>query len=155
MKKIILAAFVILATLGSTVPAAQESGSSYIVYYLYKNFRCYSCNKIEEVTEKSIKGGKVELDTATAYNASGEKFALNVKNGNLKFMAVNVDTPENQHLLHDFQTRAKFPVMVELKDGKVVRYRVLDQAWTYLKKKDAEAFVNYIQSSLLDFMNGK
>lgn len=132
--------------------SASEGGSKYVVYYFYQNFRCYSCNAIEEMTKKSLTGGKIELRNGSKFDVPANKFAFNIKSGNLSFESLNSDKAENKHFLTDFKTRSKYPVMAEIKDGKVVRYEVLKDVWSLLKQGDAKTFVDYIQSSLQDFM---
>ena len=120
------------------------------VYYLHNTFRCLSCNTVENLTKAAIFGGKVkntkyktEIDVKPIYKDKIDKKIIT-------FKSVNIDEKENKHLLKDLKAEAKYPVLVEIKNGKVIKTKVLEKAWELMD--DNERFVAYIQKNLDDFL---
>jgi small redox-active disulfide protein 2 len=91
-----------------------------IVYYFYGNHRCATCNKMQELTRKAVEGKDVV------------------------FKAVNLDEPQNEHFVKDFQLDAR--VVVIQRNGS---YKKMGQVWD-LVHGDEKAFIAYIQSGLQD-----
>ncbi len=120
------------------------------VYYLHNTFRCFSCNSIGDLTAAAVLGGKVKNTQTGASNTIAPAFQNLIEQGKLSFTAVNVDDDANHHFLKDFHTRSKFPVVVEIKNGKVVRYKVLDKVWQLLHGPQ-DKFISYIQNEVKDF----
>ncbi len=120
------------------------------VYYLHNTFRCFSCNSIGDLTQAAVLGGVVENPATGEKSTIKPAFPKLVQQGKLSFAAVNVDDSENHHFLADFHTRSKFPVVVEIKDGKITRYKVLDKVWTLLHGPKNK-FISYIQKNVSDF----
>ena len=123
------------------------------VYYLHNTFRCFSCNSIGDLTQAAVLGGVVENPATGEKNTIKPAFQGLIEQGKLSFAAVNVDDSENHHFLADFHTRSKFPVVVEIKDGKIARYKVLDKVWTLLHGPQ-DKFISYIQKNVSDFTKG-
>lgn len=120
------------------------------VYYLHNTFRCFSCNSIGDLTAAAVLGGVVENPQTGANNTIAPAFQDLIDQGKLSFALVNVDDAKNHHFLNDFHTRSKFPVIVEIKDGKIVRYKVLNKVWNLLHGPQ-EKFISYIQKNVKDF----
>jgi uncharacterized protein YktA (UPF0223 family) len=120
------------------------------VYYLHNTFRCLSCNTIENLTKTAIFGGKGinekyknSIDVKPAYKKA-------IESGKLTFKSVNIDKKENKHLLTDFHTESKYPVLVKIRNGKIVKTKVLDEVWKLMDEN--EKFIEYIQTNLNEFM---
>ena len=88
-----------------------------IAYYFLGNVRCSSCRKIEEVARKTIEGS----------------FGREVSDGRLRFLAVNVDQPENRHFIEEFRLESAALVLVEMRDGKPVGWKSLPDVWTLVE----------------------
>lgn len=88
------------------------------VYFFHGNQRCFSCNRIEELTLKAIEG---------------KGFA---------FKAINLDEPENEHFVKDFELDTR--VVVIQHNG---TYKKMENVWGLVSGKDTE-FIKYIQSGL-------
>ena len=120
------------------------------VYYLHNTFRCLSCNTIENLTKAAIFGGKAkntkyktEIDVKPIYKGKIDKKIIT-------FKSVNIDEKENKHFLKDLKAEAKYPVLVEIKNGKIVRSKVLDEVWGFMDSN--EKLVGYIQKNLDEFL---
>ena len=157
MTKLLLGFTALLSCMGSMVGAAEAGAKAparkVTVYYLHNTWRCLSCNSIESLTRAAVLGGKGENTKFKATVEAESPFPAMVKAGTLAFQAVNIDPAENKHLLKDFQAQPKFPVLVETKDGKVIRTKVLGEAWQRLR--DSAGLVKYVQAELRAFVAGK
>ncbi|MFP3983633.1 MAG: nitrophenyl compound nitroreductase subunit ArsF family protein [Desulfurivibrionaceae bacterium] len=112
---------------------ASESGD-YIVYYFHTDYRCSSCERIEEWSEDAVKSG----------------FARALQEDRLQWQVHNVDRQEYKHFVRDFDLYTKSLVIVEQEDGEPVRWKNLDQVWQLLRNK--EKFTEYVQSEIKAFM---
>jgi hypothetical protein len=66
------------------------------------------------------------------------------------FRSVNVDDPENAHFVKDYGLYTKSVVVSEVKGGKEVRWKNLDQVWHLLG--DPEAFQGYVEREVRAFL---
>ena len=104
--------------------------SGYIVHYFYTSKRCTTCRKIEQWSEEAVK----DL----------------VEAGQVQWQALNIDLPENEHFIKDFQLFTKSVIVAEYKDGKPVRWKNLPDIWTLVR--DREKFVDYVADETKNFM---
>jgi hypothetical protein len=111
-----------------------ESGNLVIAYYFLTTKRCPTCRKIESYTAESI-------ETA---------FAGQLKSGELEFHAVNVDEPENEHYIDDYQLTTKSVVLALYKNGEQVRWKNLELVWEYVGNK--QTFMDYIEGETRGFL---
>ncbi len=121
-----------------------------VVYYLHNTFRCSSCNSIGNLTQAAVLGGEVENLKTGEESRVAPAFQHFVDQEKLSFSFVNVDEPENHHFLQNFQTSSKFPVIAEIKDGEILRFKVLDRVWKLLEGENSR-FISYIQQNVHDF----
>ena len=138
-----------LAASNSTATKATPSHQIH-VYYLHNTFRCFSCNSVGDLTRIAVLGGEIENPKTGEKSTFAPAFQDLIGQGKLSFSAINIDDSENHHLLTDFHTRAKFPVVVEIKNGQVVRYKVLNEAWKLLYGPQ-DKFVSYIQENVREY----
>ena len=122
-----------------------------VVYYFCNTFRCLSCNAIESLTKAAVLGGKAENGKTKVNTDVAAPFAELIKAGTIEFKSVNIDEETNKHFLTDFNTDAKLPVIAEIKDGTVVRFKVMPNVWKLLD--DDDAFIAYIQEGLKEYAN--
>lgn len=104
-----------------------------IVYYFMTTQRCPSCMKIEAFTKETVE----------------TKFTEALKKGRMIWRMVNVDLPENQHFIKDYQLYTKSVVLVKIRNGKQVEWKNLDKVWTLLQKKSD--FQTYILKEVQAF----
>ena len=108
--------------------------SQLVVYYFHGNARCSSCYKLEQYAKESIE----------------QNFADELKSGKIVFEIVNVDKPENDHFVADYQLYTKSVVLSLVKDGKQVKYKNLERVWNLLK--DQNKYHEYIRDEIKPFL---
>jgi len=118
----------------AVVDSAPAAGAETVVYYFHGNVRCATCKKIEAYADEAVH----------------EEFGKALEDGSLQWQVVNIDEPENRHFIQDFQLVTKSVVLVEYRDGKVVRFKNLDQVWQLVR--DKERFVTYVQDATREFL---
>jgi len=111
-----------------------DTGPTFVAYYFFGNMRCATCRKLEAYSEEAIT------------DAFGEDLA----SGTLAWRAVNVDEPDNTHFVHDFDLVTKSLVLVEYRDGGVVRFSNLTKIWQ--KVGDKDEFLEYVRDSTREFI---
>jgi hypothetical protein len=99
-------------------------------YYFHGTVRCVTCRKIESLSHEVVTSD----------------FAEQLKNGHLEWQVVNVDLPENQHFIRDYQLVTKSLVLVKYDNGKQAGYKNLKEIWT--RVNDEQAFRNYVKGEL-------
>lgn len=105
-----------------------------IVYYFHGNRRCQTCRTIEAYTEEAVKAG----------------FPEELGSGRVEWRVVNVDQPENQHFIDDFELSTRTVVLVDIRNGEPQRWMKLEKVWELVHQpKD---FHDYIQGNLVDFL---
>jgi hypothetical protein len=106
----------------------EPSGSlqAVVVYYFHGNRRCSSCLAIERYTVGS-------LQRAFSREIAGKQLSLEV---------VNVDKPENEHFVTDYELSSQ-TVVIRDPSGS---WRKLDRVWELLA--DSAAFECYITSEV-------
>lgn len=98
------------------------------VYYFHGNMRCMTCNKFEKLTTETLQ----------------KRFADQLANGNMALKIINVDIPENEHFVKDFQLTTK---SVVLQKGDQVKN--LEEIWTIIRQSDDE-FMAYLEKEIQD-----
>ncbi|MDY0111140.1 MAG: nitrophenyl compound nitroreductase subunit ArsF family protein [Candidatus Krumholzibacteria bacterium] len=103
-----------------------------VVYYFHGRQRCYTCNKMEALADRVV----------------AEQFAEQVRDGWVAFKTVNMQTPEHEHFVADFELRSAGVVMVERQQGQDLRWRRLDDVWTKIRNEDE--YKTYIAENLTE-----
>jgi len=117
---------------GATPSATPHDGV--VAYYLHTTFRCSTCRKLEALSGEAISSG----------------FPRELQSGRLVFRVVNVEDPGYEHFVKDFQLVTKSLVLVEYKDGRVVRWKNLPKIWQLVRDRDA--FISYVQDQTRSFL---
>jgi len=139
----VLVAVVIL--MGSPVAVADEaetvavtettdSGDAVVAFYFHGNKRCSTCRKLEAYSDEAITGG----------------FASELDSGELEWRVVNTDEEANAHFVTDFELVTKSVVLVEYRDGEVVRFKNLKLVWQLVG--DQDGFLRYVRDETRDFL---
>ena len=132
-----------------TPKAVPKKEHKIVVYYLCNTFRCEACNGLESMVKAAALGGKAENGQTKVTTDVTSPYPDLVTSGKLVFKSVNVDEELNKHLLTDFDTDSKLPVIAEIKDGKVLRFKIMKNVWKLLD--DDKAFIAYIQDGLKEY----
>ena len=115
-------------------PAEASTTDGVVAFYFHGNVRCATCRKIEAYADEAIHSG----------------FSGALDNGTLAWSVVNIDETEGKHFVEDFQLVTRSVVLAEYQDGKVVRFKNLDQVWQLVRDKDG--FVEYVQDEANKFL---
>jgi len=118
----------------SAKTAAAAPGNGIVAYYFHGNKRCSTCRKLEAYSEEAITGG----------------FASELEAGELEWRVVNTDEKANAHFVTDFELVTKSVVLVEYRDGGVVRFKNLKLVWQLVG--DQDGFLRYVRDETRDFL---
>ena len=105
-----------------------------VAMYFHGNVRCATCRKIETYADEAIAQGFVE----------------ELESGRLAWRVVNIEEPGNKHFIQDFQLVTRSVVLVEYRDGKIVRWENLDKVWQLVRNK--EQFFGYVEDETREFL---
>ncbi len=118
------------------MPASRPAPrpSTILVTYFHATARCMSCLKIEDLTNATMT----------------TRFADPIAEKRVVWRVVNVDEPENNHFMKDYGLYTKSVVVSEVKDGKEIRWKNLDEVWQLLG--DPPAFQGYVEREVRAFL---
>lgn len=124
------------AFVGHEIRAEAAPAKEVVVYYFYGTGRCATCHKLEGYAKEA-------LDTY---------FKKELAAGQIVFRPVNIDQPENEHFVQDYQLFSKSVVLSLVKDGKEVKSQNLTKIWQLVGNK--QKYLEYVKSELEAFMKG-
>ncbi len=116
------------------VPQPAAEPSTIYVTYFHATARCTSCLKIEDLTNATMT----------------MRFAGPIAEKRIVWRLVNVDEPEHAHYVKDYGLFTKSVVVSEVKAGKEVRWKNLDQVWHLLG--NPESFQDYVEREVQAFL---
>jgi hypothetical protein len=134
--KLLLNIFILLLLSSVFVSCNKENvfgtnDITYTVYYFHPTARCESCINIENFTKELI---TTKYTTPLA----------------MKYTALNIEDPENEHFRKDFNLKFSSVVIVKTKKGGIEKYKNLDSIWTYSDNKFN--FFNYADREIQSFL---
>ncbi len=130
----ILAVLAVVAAAEEPAAPAAPAEDGIVAYYFHGNVRCATCKKIEAYADEAV----------------AEGFADELESGAVSWQVVNIDVDANKHFIEDFQLVTRSVVLVEYRDGKVVRWQNLDKVWQLVRDKDG--FTSYVQGATRQFL---
>ena len=113
---------------------SEEPVRQIIAYYFHGTRRCVTCQTIESSAEESLR----------------TEFSGELETGKLAWRPVNVDTPENEHFIEDYELSTRSVVLVEMLDGEQKQWKSLTRTWELVG--DKPSFVAYIQQETREFL---
>jgi hypothetical protein len=116
--------------------ALTKNAGTISVYYFHGNYRCYNCMTIEQYSKEAIE----------------KYFPGQLKNGQLTFSVINIDMPENEHFVKDYQLYTRSLIVAEFKNGKQTKWTNLEKVWNHIKDRDA--FYNYVKTEVEKYLKG-
>lgn len=141
LKRIILFLFLYCFCFAGTTPAADNASSKQkanetviTAYYFHGNFRCATCRAIEQLSREAIE----------------KNFKEQLKSGKLLFLVINIDEPENEHFIQDYQLVTRSLVITQLKNGRQIAWKNLPKVWDYVR--DEQAFYNYVKTEIQSYL---
>jgi len=105
-----------------------------VVYYFHRKFRCQSCEVLESTLLSTIK-----ITYADHFGA-----------GRLAMCIINVDDPENRFYLEQFEILGNSIVIVQKKEGNVLKYKNIESIWEV--SEDRDAITNLLQTEVAGFL---
>ena len=105
-----------------------------VAMYFHGNARCATCRKIEAYADEAITQGFVD----------------ELESGRLAWRVVNIDESANKHFIEDFQLVTRSVVLVEYRNGEILRWENLDKVWQLVRSKDK--FVSYVDGETREFL---
>ena len=105
-----------------------------VAYYFHGTQRCKTCMTIEAYTAEALQ----------------TEFADALSRGTLEWKVVNIEEPANEHFVNDYQITTRTVVLVDVQDGKQVRWSTLDRVWELVD--DKPAFMSYIQDEAKGYL---
>ena len=115
---------------------SNASGREIIVYYFHGTYRCPSCLQIED----------------WSFDAIRERFAPALEQGTIIWTTINIDKPENRHLVEAYQVSTQALIIVRMSGKKEKRYKNLGKVWEYLS--DQQTFYDYVTHEINKFRTG-
>lgn len=105
------------------------------VYYFHGNQRCKTCVRMETFTQSTVMN----------------QFFKQVRDGEIHLNLVNVDLPENQHYIDDYQLVFRTVVIANTHNGVDTDWRRLDRAWELANNE--QAFSQYLTEEINAMVN--
>lgn len=110
------------------------SAPKIVAYYFHMTFRCTTCRTIEAYSRDTILG----------------RFKSDMDRGRLEWHVVNVQLPENEHFVKDYQLFTKSVVLVHMANGKRQSYKVLNDVWELVG--DKAKFQGYVEKEVRGYL---
>ena len=102
--------------------------------YIPSDYRCASCFKLEKWSSAAIQKGLVD----------------SIKTGRLVWATESMDTPQGSALADQLGLTTKALVLMEMRNGKMTRFKELKDTWKNLR--DSTAFAAYVKFETLVFL---
>jgi hypothetical protein len=115
-------------------PQPQTADTKVVAYYFHSTVRCITCRKIEGYSREVVE----------------QKFGADIAKGRLQFTLVNVQLPENQYFIKDYQIFTKSLVLVRFDKGRQAEYKVLNDTWELVG--DKPAMQGYVEREVRDYL---
>jgi len=105
-----------------------------VVYYFHGRMRCPTCRKLESFAEEAVR----------------TFFADELSTGRIRWQAVNVDVPDNEHFVKDYRLTTKSVILSRMSDGRQAAWKNLDRIWDLVGDKDK--YIQYICDGIREFL---
>lgn len=120
-----------------TVAKSQEptkAPRTVVAYYFHRTQRCKTCLRMEAYAEDALRGGLVD----------------SFESGELDWRAVNVEEPQHEHFVKEYDLYASALVMVEMEGDGVGRFKNLERIWDLVG--DESKFKAYVRDEALAYL---
>ncbi len=119
------------------VQTSDKEDHNVIVFYFHGNVRCFTCKRIERLTKEAVE----------------EEFAQEMKNGIVELKVINVEEPQNNHFIRDYQLYTRSVIISDVIQGKEKRWKNLLRVWELVRND--EAFKRYVQKGVREYLEGE
>jgi thioredoxin-related protein len=110
------------------------SADKLIVYYFHTEYRCWSCNQFEKLTQEVLE----------------ESFKEKVEQRKIEFIQINVETNQNKHYIEDYKLVTKSIILSLQYENKQIDWRNMDKIWMLVR--DTEKFKMYIKKGITNYL---
>jgi hypothetical protein len=125
----------VAATPGSgSLDRVEETQHRVIAYYFHGTARCPTCRAIEQY----------------AYEALVTGFPRELQFGVLEWHAINVEEPQNQHFIDDYELIMRSVILADMAGENQTKWKNLDRIWDLVGDKGA--FISYVQEETRAYM---
>jgi hypothetical protein len=115
----------------------ENSMHSATVYYFHRTVRCPGCLQIEFMADQAIR----------------QSFPKELEQGNLLWLVLNMDEPENQPFVKEYDLDASTLVLVNARKTGNRGWKKLEKVWEL--HGDTEAFNQYIRTEIAESLSGE
>ena len=105
-----------------------------IAYYFHRTQRCGTCLNMEAYAEEALREGLADA----------------FESGEVEWRAVNVEEPENEHFVGEYELTSSALVMVLLENGEQKQSKNLERVWELVG--DEQGFKDYVRNEALAYM---
>lgn len=130
----VLAVAAVISVSSYVLAAEGVSSAKVIAYYFHGSFRCSTCTNMEKYSREAVE----------------TNFKDALASGKFEFKAVNVEEPDNEHFVNDYQLYTKSLILSLVKDGLEVKSKNLDKIWKLAGNK--QKFIDYVSGEISGFM---
>jgi hypothetical protein len=114
--------------------SSGPADSKVVVYYFHGTARCLTCRKFESFSIEALQ----------------QAFAEAINDGRLEWRVVNVEQPDNEHFIKDYQLYSKSIVVVKIRNGRQTAWKNLRRIWELVR--DKKVFMRYVQDEVGGYM---
>ncbi len=105
-----------------------------VVYYFHRTVRCDNCLKFEEYSRRAVE----------------EAFANELETGHIVWRVINIDDPENERTIREYDIFESAVVVVRLEDGEVSDWKKLGEVWGLVAYPDL--FMQYVKDEVRGYL---
>lgn len=109
---------------------SSELGNRLIVYYFHSNTRCPSCRAIESQTRSVLEN----------------EFGRELSAGTIRWEIVNYESSAAAEMAKTFDIQVPVVVLVDVRDGKIARWKRLDEVWGLYDER--ERFADFMRREI-------
>jgi len=124
------------AAISDTAHAAPANNHKVVVYYFYFTPRCQTCLNMEAFSKEAVETG----------------FVNELKQGAVEWHSYDTGKKEFEHYWNDFKLETKSLIMVDMQDGKQLRWKNCDKIWDLVG--DKPDFFKYVQEEVRAYLHG-
>lgn len=123
---------------GQMAASAPVPQHKVVAYYFHNTQRCVTCLKIEEWSEAALR------------NAFPEAFA----DGEMEWRAVNMEEPQNEHFVDEYDLAFSTLVLVDFHEGVERAWAKMDDVWE-LVHEDQVPFDKYVVDQAREYLESQ
>lgn len=135
MARLIAALALVVASTAFSAPVqGPKMPATVQATYFHYQYRCVSCLRLERWAALAIQQGLKDT----------------IKAGRLQWGTMDIEAPEGAALAEKIGLMNKNVVLMEMRGGRMVRFKELARTWTLLG--DSSAFAGYVKSETIAFL---